>query len=291
MDSDSSDVALLEKDDSESSQAHGRPVSVERLLWTLTNEAPLRLIPILALQVGLVPGLFLSQVAYWLNKTTAKHHGLKVVRWSYSGWQRQLAFLSRSQIFNIVAELEKKKAITVVRGKGVIRIGPNEVQLKPVAHEPQKNKAALLVFPTLAKVIGLREALILQQVHIRTYHDTMPPWARKSIRRWHDDCLKFIPLRTLERCFASLIREELLIAKRMDGPGGGVNAYKIHYDKLKVRLAGQTTENPVIDWKSSMTKTGEPYLLAAKSAGKAVHWVERETYGDIKYTLKGGAAA
>jgi DNA-binding HxlR family transcriptional regulator len=262
---DFSEVSPLAKDDvlEASPLPVGYAVTVEPLLHLLTNEAPLLVHPKMTLNYGLTEAIFFRQLCYWLIRSKQKQ---KSIRFSYTGWQRQMPFVSRRWIIEIVQRLEEMGLIEVHREGRVNRISlieiddhvlKNEVAEQHGDHDGKyhwddKFQAKLLLFPTLADVVGIREAIILQQVHLRSYGYTADPkqwneWARKSIQQWHQ-CLMFISARTLEKLFRDLVRDQLLIRKKVNGPGGGMNAYRVGYDKLKAIMAGQTTRNPVVDW-------------------------------------------
>jgi hypothetical protein len=246
---------------------------VEPLLWLLTDEAPIRFHAATAVTYGLVPAIFISQLMYWLGKTTETQEGKKVVRFSCSKWQRQLPFLGRTRIVQLQKELEQEGIIKVIRGKKVNRIALMHSVNVPTK-KPNKYGAALLIFGTLAKVVGLREAIILQEVHLRSYRGNHF-WARKSIRRWHNECLMFMPVRTLERLFPQLVRDELLLVK--PGEHGEGHGYRVNYDKLKALMVGQTTHAPVIDWEKSK------WLLDAKAVGQPV---KKSKYDEVRYRQK-----
>lgn len=105
------------------------------------------------------------------------------------------------------------------------------------------NEHPLIVLPTLAAKIGLKKAIMLQQIH---FWITLPKAIEKEGRKWHYDThaswliqFPFWSLKTIKRLTISLREDKLIIAKAF-------NAYKhdqtlwytIDYDELlKIELA------------------------------------------------------
>jgi hypothetical protein len=220
----------------------GKALLVQPLHLALLNEAPITVHPKMAKKYGFAEAIFLRQLIYWLmNNEKAKKQ--KFVRFSYIGWQRQFPWWTKRYLIKIVKRLEKLGVIEVIRDGGVnrIAIGPkmdwNVFNLKSKMTF-EANQARLLVFPTLAKMVGVRAAIILQQVHIRSRGDPKEQWpAQKSIQQWHHQCLMFISVPTLKRLFSDLAKAELLLVKRVSDRGFGKHARRVNYDKLKALLA------------------------------------------------------
>ncbi len=104
------------------------------------------------------------------------------------------------------------------------------------------NEYPLIVLPTLAAKIGLKEAIMLQQIH---FWITLPKAIEKEDRKWHYDTYEnwqvqfpFWCIRTIKSISSSLRGQNLVITKAF-------NAYKhdhtlwytIDYDELhKIEL-------------------------------------------------------
>jgi hypothetical protein len=282
---DDTPAALIAEGAKADSLPIGKPITVEPLHWLLLNEAPIKLTPKLADKYGLAEAIFLGQLIFWLTKSK-QGKKQKFVRFSYTRWQRQFPFWTRRYLIEIVKGLEKQEVIKVIRDGGVNRIEIGAKMDWGVFNKSESNlfadahQAALPVLPTLATVVGLREAIILQQVHIRSRGDPKDwtGWAQKSAQQWHDHCLMFIGVRTLERLFPKLVKDELLIAKRVSDRGFGRHAHRCNYDKLKALMMDQTTHGKVIDWKKTWwLKKG------IKEKGISPMTTSTKTFGPVQY--------
>ncbi|WOX32171.1 hypothetical protein R5O32_12080 [Listeria monocytogenes] len=70
------------------------------------------------------------------------------------------------------------------------------------------NDYPLQVLPTLAREIGLNEAIVLQQIHYwlnkkQNLHDGRY-WTYRSIQKWQEENFSFWSLNTVKRTFTSL---------------------------------------------------------------------------------------
>jgi hypothetical protein len=95
----------------------------------------------------------------------------------------------------------------------------------------------LLVLPSLAKTIGLNEAIALQQLH---YWLDMPKvgvemdgerWIYNTYEEWRKDNFPFWSVRTVERTFKNLERDGLVISMQTR-TYDRKKYYRIHYDNL-----------------------------------------------------------
>jgi len=72
----------------------------------------------------------------------------------------------------------------------------------------------LIVLPSLAKAIGLVEAIILQQIHYRLGHFSKTaediPYTYATYEEWHED-FPFISVSTIKRAIRKLEKMEVLI--------------------------------------------------------------------------------
>ena len=95
----------------------------------------------------------------------------------------------------------------------------------------------LLVLPSLAKLIGLNEAIALQQVH---YWLGNPKgsveidgvrWVYNTYEQWQEDNFPFWSVRTVQRTFINLEDQDLVIAKQQ-AAYDRKKYYRVHYAKL-----------------------------------------------------------
>ncbi|WP_225436720.1 replication protein [Limosilactobacillus reuteri] len=74
----------------------------------LISEPPLQVLPSLAVKIGLNEAIILQQVHYWLLKSNNIRDGYKWVYNSYSEWNKQFPFFSRSTMRRAFNSLEKQ---------------------------------------------------------------------------------------------------------------------------------------------------------------------------------------
>lgn len=98
------------------------------------------------------------------------------------------------------------------------------------------NESPLQVQPSLAKAIGLNEAIFLQQLHYwmgasRFVRDGRK-WVYNSYQEWVDQ-LKYLSISTLKRAINSLKNQDLLIVEQFDKVRSNqINFYSINYENL-----------------------------------------------------------
>lgn len=98
------------------------------------------------------------------------------------------------------------------------------------------NESPLQVQPTLAKLIGLNEAIFLQQLHYwlgaSKFIKNDRKWIYNTYSEWVDQ-LKYISISTLKRTIKSLKDQGLLCVEQFDNKRSNqVNYYTINYDVL-----------------------------------------------------------
>lgn len=111
------------------------------------------------------------------------------------------------------------------------------------------NEPPMQVLPSLAKKIGLNEAIALQQVHYwlphaKTKHDGKM-WIYKTFERWREQDFKFWSVRTIQRIFKKLIDIGLLLSKKLAiNKHDRVNFYTIDYEELN-RISADLGKKPL----------------------------------------------
>lgn len=99
------------------------------------------------------------------------------------------------------------------------------------------NESPLMVLPSLAKAVGLNEAIMLQQVHYwlkhaKTKHDGKV-WFYKTFEEWQEQDFSFWSVRTIKRIAMSLVEMDLLLVKKLAiNSFNRVNHYTVNYRKL-----------------------------------------------------------
>lgn len=97
----------------------------------------------------------------------------------------------------------------------------------------------LLLLPRLVDLIGLNEAIVLQQVRYYLEDERQPRvaegrrWVRAPLGRWQERDFPFWTTRTIERTFASLAGRGLVVAQQLDlRTGDATNSYTIDWAEL-----------------------------------------------------------
>jgi len=98
----------------------------------------------------------------------------------------------------------------------------------------------LLLLPRLVDLVGLNEAIVLQQVRYYLEDERQPRiavdrrWVRAPLDRWRARDFPFWTTRTIERTFASLATRGLVVARQLDiRAGDATNSYTIDWAKLE----------------------------------------------------------
>ena len=106
-----------------------------------------------------------------------------------------------------------------------------------------------MVLPSLAKAIGLNEAIVLQQVHylltISSNERDGCMWVYNSIPAWHRDYFYFLSFRSVERAFSSLEKLGLLVSTSQYNKMAidRTKWYRINYDGLEKVSADAYRQN------------------------------------------------
>ena len=99
------------------------------------------------------------------------------------------------------------------------------------------NEPPLQVLPSLARAIGLNEAIVLQQLHYwmahaKTKHEGRQ-WVYKTYEEWQT-CFPFWSIRTIKSVFAGLKASGLVCVQALsDDKWNRVNFYSVNYEKLE----------------------------------------------------------
>lgn len=103
------------------------------------------------------------------------------------------------------------------------------------------NDQPIVINRKLAKCLGLKEAVVFQQIHYwleinkRTNNNFKEDryWTYNSIKAWHENEFDFLSLRTVERTLLKLEKDGLLESKTFNKMAGDKTKwYTINYDKL-----------------------------------------------------------
>lgn len=110
------------------------------------------------------------------------------------------------------------------------------------------NEPPLLVLPTLAKLIGLNESIVFQQVHYwlrKTSHEyDGAKWFYKTYEEWHEE-FPFWSVATVRRTITSLEKQGLLISTTKYNKLGidKTKWYTINYGNYKKLMSSRVAQN------------------------------------------------
>jgi hypothetical protein len=106
---------------------------------------------------------------------------------------------------------------------------------KLLIHEPP-----LQVLPSLANLIGLNEAIVLQQVHFWHENDKTGllhdgyKWSYNTYEQWRDSNFPFWSVSTIQRIFLTLEEKGLIVTSQINKTNyDRTKYYRIDYDKLE----------------------------------------------------------
>lgn len=107
------------------------------------------------------------------------------------------------------------------------------------------NEHPLQVLPTLAVLLGLNEAMILQQIHFwlcnkdkrcKPYINESESWVYNTYEEWHEQ-FPFWSVPTIKRAILKLEEKGILITRQFDlGKGEARKYYRIDHEKLTALL-------------------------------------------------------
>ncbi len=207
--------------------------------------------PIIAEMLGINDAMVFTQLLYRAGLSKLKVEEGPVVRFSYTKIQKQIPFFTKRTIINIISRLEARKAIAVFRSKRVNEIGiiGDAVCAYLKANITEKNRSPMVVYPQLAKLIGLNEAIIIQQIHMRHFNDISGFWVIKPYHVWQSDVLMFMSIGVVKRAFAKLKAMNLIYVKPYTSDYAVTNAYRVNYLKVAEILQLPISPPKIVDEK------------------------------------------
>lgn len=152
------------------------------------------------------------------------------------------------------------------------------------------NDQPITINRKLAKCLGLKEAVIFQQIHYwleinkKTKNNFKENryWTYNSIKKWHEEEFEFLSLRTVERTLKSLENDGLLICKTFNKMAGDKTKwYTINYEKLlevcekKLGIKKEKSKK--------MSANGKLGAIAKKEKNNTIqpNWQNGEPYNQI----------
>ncbi len=197
---------------------------------------------------GIAEALVYSQIEF-LTIDKKNNGGRKPVRISYSRLEStHFPFYGRRWIINIIARLETLGVIAVTRTGRVNLIEIREATydqdppsifdgeaasaLMDELSNTTSGFASMQVSVRLACKVGVTEAIVLQQIHIRHHGKDGSYWVIRSLEQWHSNVFMFLGLSTVKRIFSHLKMLGLIFVEKHLGEDGVVNCYRVNYIRL-----------------------------------------------------------
>ncbi len=222
----------------------------------------LTLVPNMAMQHGLMEAIVHNQLLYLAKKSSSGEQ----VRISYSKLQRiHFPFIQRRWLIAIIGRLEKSGLVDVIdSGRIAIFRMPELVaknkssslgipewdEEKCLSKKMTSINSRMQISVPLACKIGLKEAIVLQQVHLRHKGTDGAKWVIRSFDEWHVNTFMFLGIATVKRIFARLIEQNLLYVKKYSGDKGVVNSYRVNYVRIAELLEVELPDVVPILYKS-----------------------------------------
>lgn len=216
-----------------------------------------------ALSAGsLTNGLVWHQLIYLAGWKWGKvQNEFSPVRRSYTKLQKDLPFIDRRTIINVVSRLEKMGALSVVRDGKVNEFHING-HFGGGVEASKPNRTIRMISKELAKRIGPLEAYAIQQLHL--YGKDEGGWVERSLSDLRKVLFPFVSRCTTERLFASLTNRKLLEVER-----GRPNKYRVNYKQVQQVLDAQP-----FDMEVAVASNWWPSNLAEYAQGEVGDEVE-----------------
>jgi hypothetical protein len=211
------------------------PIEIQVRKPVLLSGPVIKFIPALAVLFnGGVHAIVYHQMAYLSRDTQVGEKCVKAKRISLTRLQRQLPFVSRRWLIKVLKDLEESEFVEVERTRGVNVYIPKfsieELVNCPVQSIPKVYLSDYIVLPTLAHKIGLKEAIVLQQIHIRNHEQDGSVYVIRSLEQWHSQTFHFWGVATVKRIFRKLRNLNLLFVRPYRREDEGfVNSYRVNY--------------------------------------------------------------
>lgn len=135
------------------------------------------------------------------------------------------------------------------------------------------NESPLVLLPSLAKAIGVNQAIVIQQIHywLQTSKTKINErkWVYNTIDEWHEQ-FPFFSRSTLERTISSLVKDGILIVEKLStNKSDRTNYYSIDYVKLNQPLRQNEAMDNIKMLESTITSNcGNGYTENTETTSK-----------------------
>ncbi|WP_061306776.1 hypothetical protein [Clostridium botulinum] len=171
-------------------------------------------------------------------------------------------------------------------------MGKNDIQIEELLFTDEP----IVINRKLAKCLGLKEAVIFQQIHYWLKHNEKTKqnfregkyWTYNTIKKWHEDEFDFLSIRTVERTLQKLEKDGLLISKTFNKmKGDKTKWYTIDYKKL-LEVCKKSLSNKEI-LSSKRSESGKKGAIAKKNKNENTIqpiWQNGGAYNQIGNTIQ-----
>jgi len=237
------------------SSNNSKQISIQVHKPVLLSGPVIRFMPALSRFCGGEIHAIVFQQLRYLSRSITVGEGHKVAkRISLTRLQRQIPFVSRRWLIKVLAVLEDKKFIEIHRTNRVnVYVPASDLEGLGIDPDMELDEAeirCLIIIPTLAEIIGLKKAIVLQQIHIRIYQGDGSIFFIHSLEEWHSENFPFWSISSVKRIFSELQKLGLIfVKKRIRADDGFVHAYRVNYMAVATLLGLPIPEieNPFIE--------------------------------------------
>lgn len=160
------------------------------------------------------------------------------------------------------------------------------------------NEQPIVINRKLAKCLGLKEAVVFQQIHYwlelnkRTKNNFKENkyWTYNSIKAWHENEFDFLSLRTVERTLQKLEKDGLLESKTFNKMAGDKTKwYTINYDKLLEVCNKSLSEKEILSIKRKEAgRKGAEVKTTKKELSNPIQpiWQDGDPYNQLGRTIQ-----
>lgn len=160
------------------------------------------------------------------------------------------------------------------------------------------NEQPVVINRKLAKCLGLKEAVVFQQIHYwlelnkRTKNNFRENkyWTYNSIKAWHENEFDFLSLRTVERTLQKLEKDGLLESKTFNKMAGDKTKwYTINYDKLLEVCNKSLSEKEILSIKRKEAgRKGAEVKATKKELSNPIQpiWQDGDPYNQLGRTIQ-----
>lgn len=160
------------------------------------------------------------------------------------------------------------------------------------------NEHPIVINRKLAKCLGLKEAVVFQQIHYwlevnkRTKNNFKDDkyWTYNSVKAWHENEFDFLSLRTVERTLQKLEKDGLLESKTFNKMAGDKTKwYTINYDKLLEVCNKKLSEKEILSIKrKDAGRKGAEIKAAKKEFSDPIQptWQDGDPYNQLGRTIQ-----